>query len=177
MATTFPMPIPHAPTGFVNQAALDTAFTTPIHDLAAIAPQGILGEATSGSAVTLSTTSSFAGLATVTFTLTATRRVRIMVQASFVPAGTSSVRWTIQPGYNTGVSASIGSVTLVGASYDVSKDGGGTTGRSQSASSTGTKLLPAGTYTAYAAIARPVGGSASDTVTNFYILVEDIGGS
>lgn len=35
MSTTFPMAIPHAPTGFVNQAALDAAFTTPINDLAA----------------------------------------------------------------------------------------------------------------------------------------------
>jgi hypothetical protein len=31
--TSFPMSIPHAPTGFVNQAALDNAYTVPINDL------------------------------------------------------------------------------------------------------------------------------------------------
>lgn len=36
MATSFPMSLPHAPTGFVNQAALDTALTVPINDLYAI---------------------------------------------------------------------------------------------------------------------------------------------
>lgn len=35
MPTSFPISIPHAPTGFVDQAALDAAFTTPINDLAA----------------------------------------------------------------------------------------------------------------------------------------------
>lgn len=36
MPTSFPMSIPHAPTGFVNQAALDAAFSTPINDLYAL---------------------------------------------------------------------------------------------------------------------------------------------
>jgi hypothetical protein len=31
--TSFPMAIPHAPTAFVNQAALDNAFSIPINDL------------------------------------------------------------------------------------------------------------------------------------------------
>lgn len=36
MSTTFPITVPHAPTGSVNQAALDLAFTTPINDLYAL---------------------------------------------------------------------------------------------------------------------------------------------
>lgn len=35
MATSFPLPIPNAPSGFATQAALDAAWTTPINDLAA----------------------------------------------------------------------------------------------------------------------------------------------
>lgn len=37
MPTSFPMSTPHAPTGFVTQAALDAAFTVPINDAAALA--------------------------------------------------------------------------------------------------------------------------------------------
>lgn len=135
----------------------------------------VYGEATSASTVTLSTTSSFAGLAVVTFTLGSQRRVKISVQTSFSQSATTSVRWTVQAGYNTGSSAVIGSFVGVGTAYDVGKDGGGTTPRSVSGFALGTKLLAAGTYTAYAAVTRPVGGAITDTAGNFYTLVEDIG--
>jgi hypothetical protein len=49
------MSIPHSPTGFVNQASLDNAFTVPINDLAAAASLGEYGRASSGTGVTLAT--------------------------------------------------------------------------------------------------------------------------
>lgn len=173
MATTFPMTLPHAPTGFVNQAALDTAFTTPINDLAALVAQGYLGEASSSSAVTLSTTSAFAGLAPVTFTLAVQRRVKISVNVRYNPAGAATARYQTRPGYNTGSSASIGSFSPVGVVSDDTE----TTVQQGSAFGLGTALLAAGTYTAYASVTRIFGGASGDVANVFYTLVEDCGGS
>jgi hypothetical protein len=37
--TSFPLPLPNAPSGFATQAALDAAWTTPLNDLAASVAQ------------------------------------------------------------------------------------------------------------------------------------------
>jgi hypothetical protein len=117
--TTFPMSIPHAPTGSVNQAALDAAFSIPINDLYAIAAaagQGYIGETHDrGCRHADSTTSAFASTASITFTLTTTRRVRIMGTIG-VQANTAPGHYSIRAGYNSGSSAVIGSFIGVGGS-------------------------------------------------------------
>jgi hypothetical protein len=154
--TSFPMSIPHAPTGFVNQAALDTAFSTPINDLyavAAAAGQGFIGDSAAGAAVTLSTTSAFASTTTVTFTLTSTRRVRIMGTIG-VQANTAPGHYSIRAGYNSGSSAVIGSFIGVGGSgFLLTTTTAGGNG-AVSGMHEGTVLLTAGTYTAYISITR-----------------------
>ena len=135
----------------------------------------MLGSATSTTSVTLSTTSAFAGSATVTFTLSAQTRVKITTLATMVPNGTSSARYDVQAGYNSGSSASIGSVVKVGIPFLIGIEGGGTTGRNQTGIALGTVLLSAGTYTAYASITRTSGGDAGDAFNSFQTLVEFCG--
>lgn len=172
MATSFPMSLPHAPTGFVNQAALDTAFTTPINDLAAQVSGGYLGDANSGSSIALSTTSDFAGNGSQTFTLSTTRRVLILTIARYQITSTAG-RMTVQSGYNTGTSPSIGSVVKVGQGSFVTCTVAGING-TQSVPAFGTALLAAGTYTAYPVVTR-VNGSTTDLANTFGTLVLDMG--
>jgi hypothetical protein len=175
--TSFPMSIPHAPTGTVNQAAMDTAFTTPINDLyavAAAAGQGYVGESTTGAAVTLSTTSAFASTTSVTFTLTATRRIRIDTNAAYIMNTGTSGHCNLRAGYNSGSSPVIGSFTGVGQQAVVTTTTTGS-GGAVSGACFGTVLLTAGTYTAYISCTRSVGGGATDSVTAFDVLVTDIG--
>jgi hypothetical protein len=115
MPTSFPMSIPHSPTGFVNQASLDNAFTVPINDLAAAASLGEYGRATSGTTVTLATIGvDVAGDSSVTFTLASTRRVRIDVWAAYRLNTATGGRMTIMPAYNTGASVVLGSAVQIG---------------------------------------------------------------
>jgi hypothetical protein len=116
-----------------------------------------LASATSSTSVTLSTTSAFAGAAAASFTLSVQTRVLITVQVGIVPN-------------TTGSSASIGSFTGVGKAIDLGIEGG-TTARSDGRITLGDILLDAGTYTAYASIARAVGGDAGDTGNGAYTLV------
>jgi hypothetical protein len=173
--TSFPMSIPHAPTGSVNQAALDAAFSIPINDLYAIAAaagQGYIGETTTGAAVTLTTTSAFASTASITFTLTTTRRIRIDTMAVYI-AGTAPGHAAFTSGYNSGASAVIGSFIQVGQRSLATTTIAGGNGAVSSWSG-GTVLLTAGTYTAFISCQRTTGG-ATDTASNFYVLVTDIG--
>lgn len=172
MATSFPMPLPHAPTGFVNQAALDAAFTTPINDLWTAVSGGYLGDANSGASITLSTTSDFAGNGGQTFTLSSTRRVLILTIARYQIAS-SAGRMTVQSGYNSGTSPSIGSVMKVGQGSFVTCTVTGLNGTA-SVPAFGTALLSAGTYTAYPVVTR-VGGSTTDLANTFGTLVLDMG--
>lgn len=68
MPTSFPMPIPHAPSGFVNQAALDAAFTIPINDVAAqvavLQPRLQVTQVTTGQAMTNGAFTTITGYAT-----------------------------------------------------------------------------------------------------------------
>lgn len=169
MSTTFPMSLPHAPTGFVNQAALDTAFTTPINDLAAQVPPGFIGESSSASTVTLAGTTAVAGLATYTFTLPVTTRVKITVMCRYRPGATAG-RLTVRAGSNSGSSAVIGSFAQVGAIFDI----GIAASALSSGTALGTQLLTAGQYTAYASVAR-TGGTVGDLVDSWYTLVEGVG--
>lgn len=177
MPTSFPIALPNAPTGFVTQAALDAAFTTPINDLYALLlglGQGVINETTTGAAVTLSTTSAFASTASVTFTLTSQRRVRIDVQSIYVMASGASGRFITRAAYNSGASAVIGSAVTPGSGMSAVATVTGGNG-APGTSTFCTALLPAGTYTAYASVQRSAGGSATDTAQNFYVLVTDIG--
>lgn len=178
MPTSFPMSIPHAPTGFVNQAALDTAFSTPINDLYAIAAaagQGFIGDSSAGSPVTLSSTSAFASTTTVTFTLTSTRRVRL-VGSIGIQANTAPGHYSIRVGYNAGSSAVIGSFVNVGSpGFLMSTSTAGGNG-AVSGVHEGTVLLTAGTYTAYLSIVRGTGtGGVTDVTLWPYVAVSDIG--
>jgi hypothetical protein len=174
--TSFPMSIPHAPTGFVNQAALDAAFSTPINDLYALVAamgQGFINDSNAGAAVTLSTTSAFASTTAVTFTLTSQRRVRI-VGTIGIQCNTAPGHYAIRAGYNSGSSAVIGSFTGVGGSGVLLTTA--TAGGNGAVSGTheGTALLAAGTYTAYISLTRATGG-ATDTTVWPYVAVFDVG--
>lgn len=128
----------------------------------------------SAGAPTLSTTSAFAGQATVTFTLAVQTRVRVDVIAQFQGTGTQG-RFLVRPGYNTGSSAVIGSVVQIGFFGSVqtgSVSGGG--GDSTSASF-GTVLLAPGTYTAYPVVQRASGGTATDVCQSSMTLVTAVG--
>lgn len=135
------------------------------------------GENISGSTVPLTTAATnVAGAASVTFTLTQQRRVKITVEASYRLGTTTGGQMRMLPGYNSGSSVVIGSATTIGVTGYCRNDSA-TTGINGANGSTtfGTVLLPAGTYTAYAVVQRAVGGSASDVAASFYTLVEDVG--
>src|SRR4051812_13262958 len=105
MPTSFPMSIPHSPTGFVNQASLDNAFTVPINDLAAAALLGEYGRANASTTVSLTTLATdVAGPVSVTFTLASTRRVRIDVWAAYRINTATGGRMSLMAAYNTGAS-------------------------------------------------------------------------
>lgn len=138
--------------------------------IAAAINSPFLGEATSSSTVTLSTTGTFAGLATVTFTLAAQARVRIDVAARYQPAAAANGWYRIRAGYNTGSSAVVGSFVPVGQVYETNL----TSTVTGSGSACGTALLAAGTYTAYGAVARIASGSTTDLASMFYCVAEII---
>lgn len=176
MSTSFPMTIPHAPTGFVNQAALDTAFTVPINDLAALVaalPQGLLGETGSTSTVTIATTAATGLTASVIFTLATQRRVRIAVGGN-VQVATAPASYNLRAGYNAGSGVGTPSVVGFGSTFQVSATG---TAGINGAFTEGSILLPAGTYTAYATVTRLSGGSATDVGQRNTIAVYDVGAS
>ena len=135
-------------------------------------PTGMLGSSTAGAAVTLSTTSAFASTCKVTFTLTAQRRVKFTGVMGRYNPGSGGGNARIQVGYNTGNTANIASFVGTGAIVNASQ----TAAQAQGQSAEGDALLSPGTYTAYLSITR-VGGAATDTADNFYVLVEDDGSS
>jgi len=165
--------LPDPATWFTNVTITSALMKSNIIDPINLLPRGNLGSASSTSNVTFSTTSAFAGLATLTITLAQQRRVKISVQNRFNPVSGVASRMAIQAGYNSGSSAVIGSFVGVGQEADLSL--GTSTQASQSAF--GGVLLAAGTYTFYASIQRVVGGGATDTSNLHYLVVEDIGAS
>src|SRR4051812_36482611 len=179
MPTSFPMSIPHSPTGFVNQASLDNAFTVPINDLAAAASLGEYGRSTAATAVTLTAlTTDFAGAASVTFTLASTRRVRIDTWAAYRLQSATGGRMTLMCAYNTGSSVVLGSAVQLGINQGIANFTGttGITGQS-SVSNAYSVLLTAGTYTAYGVVQRASGGNAADIAAGFITIVTDMGSS
>lgn len=128
-----------------------------------------LGEASSVSILTLSTTSAFAGLATETFTLIQQTRVEIKTVARC--KGTSGGRIQVQSAYNTGSSANIATAVLLGQPFDCGSDANSLW---SSGFGIGTALLAAGTYTAYASLKR-FAGAATDTADDFYVSVLAVG--
>ena len=166
---TLPLTSPFTSGSIVTKAQLD-ALVNSINALA----RGLINETSAGAAVTLSTTgtAAFASSSKITFTLTATRRVRIVVSCRFAPSG-STGRFNIEPGYNSGGSINLGSATFVGQPNSVAA----TSTTQASAQSEATALLTAGTWTAFAGVGRISGGTATDQADTFYIAVYDEGDS
>lgn len=132
---------------------------------------GFIGDASSGTALTLTTTADFAGNATVTFILTRQTRVKISTRARYNPTTGTNGRFSVTSGYNAGASAVIGSFIAVGQRGDSINT---TSSQASTADGYGTVVLAPGTWTAYADVTR-ANGAAADTASNFYTLVEAVG--
>lgn len=130
-----------------------------------------LGEASSASLVTLSTTAAFAGLASVTFTLARQMRVKIEVSVEYDNAAGAVATYQTIAGYNSGASPVIGSFVGVGKANQINY----ASVRPFSGNAFGTALLAAGQYTAYASEKRVSGGQATDTAGPHYVLVTALG--
>lgn len=173
MATSFPISLPWAPTGSVNQAALDTAFTTPINDLAALASWGYVTAASSTSTVTLSTTSNFAGLASATVVLSTQRHLKVTTKCRYQLGTATAGHLQLNSAYNTGSSVVIGSAVQLGITEHISANVSGLNG-SAGGTAIADQVFTAGTYTFYAVVAR-TNGATSDLAGSWYLLVEDLG--
>lgn len=165
--------LPDPSTWFSNALITSALMKSNITDAINVLPRGFIGSSNSTGTVTLNAIADFGGLATLTFVLNSQRRVRIAVVAGFAPAGATTARYRVRAGYNTGGSQTIGSFVQVGQPSDQPN----TTANPCSGQTEGDVLLAAGTYTAYAIVRRSNGGAATDTATNFYTIVEDLGAS
>lgn len=137
----------------------------------------VLGDVSTSAAVTLATAATdVAGTAQVTFTLPVQTRVKISVVCRYLLGSTTAGRAVLQAAYNSGGAAAIGSVVKIGAFASSFNNSAiiGATGAS-SVTTFATVLLAPGTYTAYGAVQRGSGGSASDTASVFGTLVEAVG--
>ena len=178
MTTSFPMTAPWTgPTNgiMVDAAMLQTYVTTAINDLYNLTATtgNYVGQASSSTSTTLSTTSAFASTAYFTFTLSITTRVRIYFVSQFVMNGGTNGVYVVQAAYNSGSSPSIGSATTVpGVATTCSL---AATALRASATSEGTALLTAGTYTAYGSVQRLSGGGVTDIAGNNYVNVISLG--
>lgn len=111
-----------------------------------------------------------------TFSLTSTRRVRILVTARFNTASGTPGTYTIYAAYVTGTSATLsGSVRLgiAGAQQCLATATGG--GGSPTGTAEHSVLLAAGVYTAFPIVQRVANGSATDTALLGYCAVYDMG--
>lgn len=129
------------------------------------------GSNTSTTAKTLSSTSAFAGNASVTFTLAVETRVRIYVKAEFTPNTAGVATYEVKAGYNSGGSATIGSFNATGIAGNINY----ASVRTHTCDAEGMPLLAAGTYTAYASVRRVSGGDAGDQATGFQVNVIAVG--
>lgn len=136
---------------------------------------GYLNDQSSAGTVTLATAAAnVASSATTTFTLTETRRVRIVTSCQFLMSSGTDGRYRLQSAYNSGSSAVPGSAVSVGALFG---NVASAVGDIVSCFGDGTVLLAAGTYTAYALVSRNAGGGATDTARSSYVAVYDCGNS
>lgn len=168
------LPVPHIGTLTPGSSATMNALIDAVNSL----PRGVQGFANdpSGTRTIAALTTNYASTCSATFTLTDQRRVKVSVQARFVPNTVTTGRYSIQAGYNSGGSVTIGSVTTLGV-FEADYDNPATSGNlgSDSQNVTGHVLLTPGTYTAYGVVQRLNGGDNGDTATGFAVLVEDIG--
>ena len=174
------LPVPHVNPNSGGSSSTQNNMIDAINSL----PRGYMDDAIDWNTnVTLSTVATdFAGTAAsaVTFTLTETRRVKITVQARFVPNGAAATHgnYSVQVGYNTGTAINLGSVTksALRALIDINSTQTGDNGSSAQVAWS-VPLLTAGTYTVYAVARREQGGDPADYATGWHTLVEDIGAS
>ena len=136
--------------------------------------RGFMSETSAGAAVTLSTTGTapFASSSKITFTLTDTRRVRIVVSCRFAPSG-STGRYNIEPGYNSGSSINLGSATFVGQP----QLRGGYQHHTGVSAIRGDRTADRRHVDSVAGLGRVSGGTATDQADTFYIAVYDEGDS
>lgn len=168
-----PITTPDWVAGYANVVDLESKVTDRFNALRALG-FGYLGENGSSTDVVLATTAVFAGNAAVTFTLTERRRIKISIVNNFTLASGTNGAYNAQVGYNSGASAVIGSVNLIG--YPAYGGIAATTAPSPASANTWAVVaLNAGTYTAYAAVQRASGGGTSDAWTSGRVLVEDLG--
>jgi hypothetical protein len=141
-----------------------------------VANSGQQVSTSSSTSVTLATAATqFAGSATATITVpTGGRRYRCTVLGNFAMLTGTNGRYTMQAGYNSGSTASIGSFTGVGSARPVFATVTGAT-NSVSNIAIGDVFLTAGTYTFYAAINRTTGGGATDVGGTFQTFLDDVG--
>lgn len=163
-------------TGTINAAKIQTNLTDPIN----AGSWGLWGEANSATAVTLATVSTdYASSATVTFTLPVQRRVLIIGSAVYMIATVTAGGFWAQAAYSAGSSANTASMTKLSRAARQYNNCGlaGNINGAVTGTTLGSVVLTAGTYTAFLACARTVGGSATDTALNFEIAVLDCGPS
>lgn len=159
--------------GTINAAKIQANLTDGIN----AGSWGVWGEANSATTVALATVSvDVASTASVTFTLPVQRRVVIHVLANFNLGTTTNGGFAVQPAYSVGSSPNIASMTKLGRAARQNNTSGATsTFWSSSATALGSVVLAAGTYTAFGACTRTVGGSATDAAGPFEVLVFDSG--
>lgn len=169
---TLPLTSPFTTGAQVTKAQLDQL-------VAAInsAGFGYAGDRFDTGTVTMPATgTNYAGSASVTITVppSTQRRYKVTCQAKFT-ANTVPVRFVMWCGYNTGASANVNAASAVTSSSAASVSPPGTgSGDATTGTVVAAFLLTAGTYTFYPVLSRNA-GSNTDSATNFYVLVEDIG--
>lgn len=147
---------------------------THVRDNLTAAATTYVGSNSSATGVTLATAGTLvASSAKVTFTLAVQTRVAIDGSIQFSMAGGTNGVYFSQSGYNSGATATIGSVTRLG--FTGITNIASTTLGLGSVASVGDVLLAAGQYTAYLAVQRNSGGGATDTAVNGYVRVTSIG--
>lgn len=173
---TFPIPSSALPdTSLVTAAQLNSKIYGPVNGLGGFLygeDDGLVSDT-----VTLSSTADFLAAATfVTFTLAATRRVRVVTAARFQMTSGASGLYVVTSTYVAGGSATLtGAVKLgqAGANTFVVTVAGNTGTLKGGAEHS--VLLTAGTYTAFPVVSRAAGGSATDTAALAYCAVYDAG--
>jgi hypothetical protein len=135
-------------------------------------PGQLIGQSQTNTPIGLTTTSAFAGAARVVFTLPVARSVRIVVVTQYQATSATRGRFTSAAGYNTGGGAVIGSFAQAGLEDHVMLSASGDLG---GVTTEGVVSLAAGTYTAYASVQRPTGGSTGDQCNRSYTAVYDAG--
>lgn len=158
--------------------ASDAATKTYVDGAAAGTALGWLGsgnDQVTNVTLTALTTSYVGGTAKVTFTLTATRRVKVTTECKYVGGTAAGGRMLSRPGVVAGSTATLTNSSNLGIWVNHRNFGVAGEGGSVSGTAVGTVVLSPGTYTAFVEVQRFNGGDASDYANQFLVMVEDVG--